>query len=661
MRRLLAIIIVFFVHVLQAQPVHNPMLQWKAGDKMQQLSAQQLHWIDSPQLHTQFSIVNTQTTASTLLIKTPNVWQVQLSSQSARTGKLQSSVISRNEPVINRTVPHYQPHFLVELQPGDTAQIHIALSAGFSIYQKSPLQVEVLQQDQFEQTDRDRHFWQGMFLGVILVMALYNLFLFFSVKDTSYLHYVLSIAGIGLYFAYYYGFGIEHMWPNSPRWDTWSYTIIVPFTSLARLWFTRTYLNTPVLLPRTNALLTLLNILMSGTLLIGIGTYVLNIDWLAPLVTIIGILNTLILVLMLVAGIDAYNRNYKPALYFITANALLVAGAILFIFREMGMVGDNWFTRYFVQVGVVVQVVLFALGLASRYNQTRQALEEQRLEKERIALETEKEKKQLIEEQKIQLQLQIEAQTLSLRNQNEKLQELNSLKDKLFSVITHDLRNPLATMQSFLKLLTEHHEKLSEAEKQKLMAEAQDSLDHLNRLLFHLLQWSKSQMNLLAFQPEQLDARESLEKCVRILHLQAHLKKITIETDVDNPCPLHADQQMIDFILRNLLSNAIKFSHMQGHILLKAWVAQQHTYISIQDSGIGISADVVNEILTTHVGATRRGTAKERGTGLGLLISREFIEKHGGQLFIESHPGSGTLMTIAIPLKPKPQGIDTQV
>lgn len=216
-------------------------------------------------------------------------------------------------------------------------------------------------------------------------------------------------------------------------------------------------------------------------------------------------------------------------------------------------------------------------------------------------------------------------------------------------------------MQSFLKLLTEHHEKLSEAEKQKLMAEAQDSLDHLNRLLFHLLQWSKSQMNLLAFQPEQLDARESLEKCVRILHLQAHLKKITIETDVDNPCPLHADQQMIDFILRNLLSNAIKFSHMQGHILLKAWVAQQHTYISIQDSGIGISADVVNEILTTHVGATRRGTAKERGTGLGLLISREFIEKHGGQLFIESHPGSGTLMTIAIPLKPKPQGIDTQV
>lgn len=661
MRGLLAIIIVFFVHVLQAQPVLSPVLQWKASDKKVTLLASQLQWMDSPQLHTRFSIVNTQSTSSTLLIKTPNVWQVQLSYQSAQSGRLQSSTITRSEAVNKREVPHYQPHFLLQLQPGDTAQIHIALSTGFSIYQKSPLQVEVMQQDHFEQTDRDRHFWQGMFLGVILVMALYNLFLFFSVKDTSYLHYVLSIVGIGLYFAYYYGFGIEHLWPNSPRWDTWSYTIIVPFTSLARLWFTRTYLNTPVLLPRTNTLLTVLNMLMSVTLFIGLGTYVLNIDWLAPLVTIIGILNALILVFMLVAGIDAYNRNYKPALYFITANALLVVGAILFIVREMGMVGDNWFTRYFVQVGVVVQVVLFALGLASRYNQTRQALEEQRLEKERIALETEKEKKQLIEEQKIQLQLQIEAQTLSLRNQNEKLQELNSLKDKLFSVITHDLRNPLATMQSFLKLLTEHHEKLSDAEKQKLMAEAQDSLDHLNRLLFHLLQWSKSQMNLLAFQPEQLDAKESLDKCVRILHLQAHLKKITIETDVANPCPLHADQQMIDFILRNLLSNAIKFSHVQGHILLKAWVAQQHTYISIQDSGIGISADVVHEILTTHVGATRRGTAKERGTGLGLLISREFIEKHGGQLHIESHPGSGTLMTIAIPLKPKPQGIDTQL
>lgn len=260
----------------------------------------------------------------------------------------------------------------------------------------------------------------------------------------------------------------------------------------------------------------------------------------------------------------------------------------------------------------------------------------------------------MIEDQKIQLQLQIEAQTLSLRNQNEKLQELNALKDKLFSVITHDLRNPLATMQSFLKLLTEHHEKLSEAEKQKLVAEAQDSLDHLNRLLFHLLQWSKSQMNLLAFQPEQLDAKETLEKCVRVLHLQAHLKKITIKTSVAQPCPLHADQQMLDFILRNLLSNAIKYSHLHGTILLKAWVQDGRTYVSIHDQGIGMTADVVHDILTTHVGATRRGTAKERGTGLGLLISREFIEKHQGKLMIDSHPGSGTVITISLPLTPKP-------
>ena len=387
--------------------------------------------------------------------------------------------------------------------------MYIRFQPVYSIYTHKDISIQITQRSVFEKNDRQRLLWQGLFFGIILVMALYNLFILVAVKDISYFYYVLSIVSIGLYFAFYYGFGIEYLWPRSPLWDTFFFTIINPFTGLTRILFTRTYLHTPQLLPNINKILNGLAAACILTLVTGYGCYLFNIDLLKPLVMIIAVLGALVLIMMLVAGIVAYYYDkYDPAKYFIAANILLVIGAIAFILRETGLMNDNFISRYLVQYGVLIQAVILSLGLASRLNKMRLQLANETLEKERLAFETEREKKELIEQQKQELQQQVKEKTVDLQLKNtmleetiqqvkeseNKLSQLNQVKDKLFTVVSHDLRNPLATMQSFLKLITEHHEKMNEAERVKLFFEAQQSLDNLNQLLYNLLQWSKSQM-----------------------------------------------------------------------------------------------------------------------------------------------------------------------
>lgn len=567
-------------------------------------------------------------------------------------------------PLHERSLASNSNGIKVVLYKEVVTDIIMQLQPVYSIYRQDRYDLTVQRLAHFERQDSRRLLWQGIFLGIILVMTLYNLMLFFAVKDVSYFHFVLSLIGIGLYFSFYYGIGIEYLWTNAPLWDTYCYTLIVPFSGLARILFTKTYLHTQKLLPKIDLVLNILGVICFLCISFGFISYVFQIDILRSYVSVIGVLGTAVLIMMLVSGIVAYYReNYKPAQYFIYANALLVAGGILFIFREMGFIPDNFYTRYFVQVGTLIQVIMFALGLASRLNETRFQLAEEIVAKERLALQNEKEKKQLIEQQKSELENRVHQQTLDLKLQNSqleniisqlknselKLTQLNQLKDKFFSIISHDLRNPLATMQSTLKLITEHHSKLNEEEKQKLVIEAQASMDNLNQLLYNLLQWSQSQMNLLEFKPERIKIKPIIENAVKVSHLNAHMKNIKILIVTDENLIGYADKNMIEFIVRNLLSNAIKFSHRNNEVHINTFKKNNYINIEVRDSGIGMSENKTKKLLDTASTITKRGTEKEKGSGLGLLISKEFIEKNRGKLYIKSEAGKGSCFSFSIP------------
>jgi signal transduction histidine kinase len=596
--------------------------------------------------------------------------------QTSKWGVFEGFIVEGNQPVLylksGSLLPlqaRSQPSnvnalkFLLEEKGHKT--VFLKFKSGYSIYKHKEVNLRLSEQTFFEKADRQRLLWQGLFFGIILVMALYNLFILFAVKDISYFYYVLSILSIGLYFAFYYGFGIEYLWPRSPLWDTFCFAVINPFTGLTRILFTRTYLHTPLLLPRINKVLNGLAVACVITMLTGLGCYVLKIDLLEPLVTTIGVLGALVLLMMLVAGFVAYYYDkYEPAKYFIAANILLIVGAIAFIFRETGLMSDNFFTRYLVQYAVLIQAVVLSLGLASRLNRVRLQLATETLERERLALEKEKEKKELIEKQKQELQQQVKEKTADLHSKNNlleetvfqlkesenKLSELNQVKDKLFSVVSHDLRNPLATMQSFLKLITEHDDKLSSEEREKLFYEAQQSLNNMNELLYNLLQWSKSQMNLLQFRPDKINMRSVIEGATRLVQLHAHMKQVVIKINVQEGLNAYADKDMIEFVIRNLLSNAIKFSQRNSLVDIIAFSEGDTVVVKIADNGIGLSEAKRKKLLEKHTTITRRGTEKEKGTGLGLLISKEFIEKNCGFLQIESVQGRGSVFSFALPL-----------
>lgn len=546
----------------------------------------------------------------------------------------------------------------------ETVTVWLQLHSRYSIFLPRSYSLRLVPATLYAESDNRRLLWQGIFLGVILIMFFYNVFTGLAVRDINYLYYVLSIAGIGTYFAFYYGFGIEFLWPGAPVWDTFCYLLIVPFNGLTRLLFTRTYLHTPTTLPTLNKLMNGLIGLNLFLFLSGLLVFLSGKDLIYPLLDIIGLSNTLIHMIMLLAGLVAYYKvQYKPAKFFIWANVVLVIGAVLFIGRELGVLQDNFMTRYLVQIGFLIQVVVFSLGLTSRLNTVRNQLTQEVVARQHLLLEKEREKKSLIEAQRQELELQVARQTADLKQKNsqleqsialikdseQKLGQLNQVKDKLFSIISHDLRNPLATMQSFLKLLTEHHHRMTEEEKEKLFAQAQQSLDHLNELMYNLLQWSRSQMNLLQYKPEKVHINPLLQQATRLLQLHAHLKNITVHIHAGDDLTGFADKDMIEFIVRNLLSNAIKFSYRNGAVYLRSFLKNDLITIEVKDSGTGMTAAKIKKLLESHSTITQRGTEKEKGTGLGLLISKEFIEKNEGRLFIQSEPGKGSCFSFTIP------------
>lgn len=536
-------------------------------------------------------------------------------------------------PFIKRSNPSSSTSFKFRLKPKTAYQGFLALTSQLSVYvPSSPIKLTLSTLGDHQQQNFNRLWLQGIFIGIVLVMALYNMLIYLAVRDISYLYYVFSLIGVGFYFLYYYGFGIEIFWKNSPVFDSYSYAFIIPITNLARIYFTKSYLHLPQVHPKLNKQLDMLVYLCLVIFFITGLSYFMQIDLLNLIIDLIGLLGILVLSEMLLCGVMAYRNGYKPARYFIWANAFFVLGGILFIFMELGWLPDNLLTRYSVQYGLLTQVVIFSLGLSSRLNQAN-------LQVANLELEKERERKEFLETQSKILQQKVAEQTANLT-------ELNAVKDKLLSIISHDLRNPLVSLDSFLSLLINHKEKLSEDEQVTLAQKARQSLGNLNQLLTNLLLWTRSQMSLVKYEPQWIELAPKIEANLKLYAIDIELKQLQIETFFDTQKPIYADKEMVDFTIRNLLGNAIKFSKASKKIDILLSELNNSIVLEIKDEGIGMSEKQLLEFGDKRMMTSKRGTAKEKGTGLGLFICKEFVEKMGGKLEIESTLGSGTSVKV---------------
>jgi signal transduction histidine kinase len=192
----------------------------------------------------------------------------------------------------------------------------------------------------------------------------------------------------------------------------------------------------------------------------------------------------------------------------------------------------------------------------------------------------------------------------------------------------------------------QHH--LSAKEIKELIPHVNNDLDYTISLMENLLQWSKSQMEAHVIESSQVNVSQLINEVLKLLHLQAEAKQIYIETKNISPVYVLADKEMINLVLRNLVSNAIKFTPQQGSISIG--VNEQHSFVEVyvQDNGTGMSTEVLKKINENNY-YTTKGTASESGTGLGLMLCKEFLVKNGGQMFIESKEGEGSTVSFTLP------------
>jgi len=232
---------------------------------------------------------------------------------------------------------------------------------------------------------------------------------------------------------------------------------------------------------------------------------------------------------------------------------------------------------------------------------------------------------------------------------NEELQQANATKDKFFSIIGHDLKGPLNSLTSFSSLLMNHADSLSKEEIQMLATDLDKSLKNLFALLENLLQWSRSQTGNIEFTKAPFDLTEVLQKNKSLLNQQAENKSITIELKQKTPVEVNAHEPSIDTVIRNLISNAIKFTHEHGKIKIGITADENYYYVKVADNGVGIPEKIAATIFEINTKNTTKGTAKEKGTGLGLILCKEFVEKNGGTISVKSKEEKGTLFTFSIP------------
>ncbi|MEO8231053.1 MAG: PAS domain-containing sensor histidine kinase [Ignavibacteriota bacterium] len=230
----------------------------------------------------------------------------------------------------------------------------------------------------------------------------------------------------------------------------------------------------------------------------------------------------------------------------------------------------------------------------------------------------------------------------SLKESNEELKALNANKDKYFSIIAHDLRSPFQSLLGFSELLATEIETLSQEEIVQFSRALNDDLKSVYGLLDNLLHWSRIQRNILEYNPEFIELDKVVNKITSILYQSAKSKSISISNNIDRECKVYADEDMVRLVVQNLIINAIKFTPREGHIIISAKERNDFIEVSFQDNGIGIEPGRTSELFNFNSIFTTEGTDGEKGTGLGLPLCKEFVERNFGKIWVESELGKGS-------------------
>jgi len=262
-----------------------------------------------------------------------------------------------------------------------------------------------------------------------------------------------------------------------------------------------------------------------------------------------------------------------------------------------------------------------------------------------INLRTKKRTNQMLAERNLQISNAIQ----QLSESENELQKLNKSKDRIFSVVAHDLRNPVAAVTGFSELLYDNFENFPVETQKEYLLQILQGTQRIQNLLENLLIWARSQMKAVKYDPETLHLNKLLDECVREMKANLDHKKVQCILKIKADCIVFADKAMVHTVFRNLIMNAVKFSFPGSKIRITSVSTPEGCAITVSDEGIGIQPEIQEKLFSSSEVVSTPGTTGESGSGLGLVICKEFLEKNHGSIKVESEPGNGSSFIVNLP------------
>ena len=539
-------------------------------------------------------------------------------------------------PLEKRSIQKGYPYlFDLPLIYNEPQTYYVKLIRDFS----APISFELISKSHFFEEDLIWRQFQSIFIGIMLVMALYNLFLFSSVKDRSYLYYVIFLITFGFIWFHRSYYDVEFLWSGIPLLHVFSYVIASPVLIISYILFTKSYLQTKSLLPKWDKVLLVLLTGVGFVSVVQLSTEFLKSIALSDVFNSIYFSYILLtFVISLIVAAAAIRKEFQPARYFLIANFLLAAGMGVYsfsiIFSKTGIINpidptiEKLLGLVSIQLCVVLQVILFSLGLANRINT--------------ILAEKEKMKDKALKA----------------------LQKADRIKDEFLANTSHELRTPLNGIIGLSESLLDGiagdlpHRAISN------LRMIVYSGRRLSNLINDILDLSKLKNHELKIEAKPVDmyilSNIVLNTCSPI----ATKKNLKLVNNINKKSPLVlGDENRLQQILYNLVDNAIKFTD-SGTITLSSkviapsanrdanskGVARGQLAISISDTGIGIPEDRQSTIFNAFEQVDSSDTKDYGGTGLGLSITKKLVEVHLGRINVKSEFGRGSDFTFSIPL-----------
>jgi signal transduction histidine kinase len=583
-----------------------------------------------------FEVVNRTDASFFLEIKNPGI-------QSVDVFVLDQSGIVYHEvhmgshvPVASRMVPHDFYYLPLDL-PANAARTVFVRCVGNSDELFVPMYVGTL--SAFYNRDQRHNLVQGVFLGLVLFIVLYNLFLFITIGKYEYLYFALFIACTGLLFFIINSYGFEFF---TNRW-TWIYRymgIIAALAGIFMILYSSYFLKSRFTTPRRHIWL----LSLAGIYLLAIVLNIFGKVFIALRFTEFNTAATL--VFLLLVAITSWQRGYKPAAYYIIGLLVFAVGFSVYMMRQFGVLPVAYYDQPILQISSTLLMLILSLAMGKKIDEYIDKRNEARALALKASMENERlisHQNQVLETKVLERTKDLEQTVNTLQKQREELRNANQFKDKVFSVISHDMKSPLSTLGGFLNVLKINH--LPEQEKEMILDKVQLALQNTRNLLDNILIWA-TKTDKAEPDARQFDLHTVVDEIFELFRLQADSKTISLDNNTPAPFRLYGNRNNVQLVLRNLISNAIKFTEHQGTVSVAAEETPEGVRILVQDNGVGIHPDILSKLFSDRHHITTRGTDNEKGTGIGLRLCKEYIEKQGGLIRVESQEGVGTTFII---------------